>query len=150
MKETARISEIFEKTYDGDSWVGETLMGTLKNISPEKAAKKIDPWNSIWEITNHIINWRENVLKRVQGNITNAPRNNYFEPVKDQSEQAWKKTLQSLKDSQDHWIAFLEKMSEADLEKIYPDNNASYYHNIQGILQHDAYHLGQIILLAKK
>lgn len=149
MKETERISELFEKIYHGDSWIGETLMGTLETISAETAAKKTNPWNSIWEITNHIISWRENVLQRVQGSIKNAPPDNYFTAVKYQSEQAWQNTLQNLKNSQENWIGFLKKMNEADLEKIYPDNNASYYHNIQGIVQHDAYHLGQIILLAK-
>ena len=149
MKETTRIAELFEKLYDGDSWIGESLVGTLQNIPAAAAAKKTEPWNSIWEIVNHIIHWRENVLSRVQGNIMNAPQDNYFKPVKDQSEEAWANTLTELKKTQDRWLAFLQKMDEADLEKIYPNNQASYYHNIHGIGQHDAYHLGQIILLAK-
>ena len=35
------------------------------------------------------------------------------------------------------------------MEKVYPNNGMSYYEHIQGIIQHDAYHLGQIVLLAK-
>jgi uncharacterized damage-inducible protein DinB len=150
MTETKRITELFEEIYNGDPWIGESLMGTLENISVETAAKKIGPWNSIWEIVNHIISWRENVLQRVQGSVINSPADNYFTPVSDQSEKAWQNTLQDLKNSQEKWIGFLPEMNEADLEKIYPNNNASYYNNIHGIIQHDAYHLGQIVLLAKK
>ncbi|MEJ7586378.1 MAG: DinB family protein [Ferruginibacter sp.] len=149
MKETKRISGLFTDIYNGDSWIGETLSGVLANVSAADAAKKTAPWNSIWEIVNHIISWRDNVLLRVQGNIMKTPAGNYFTPVTDQSDTAWKNTLHELKLSQEKWINFLQIMLEEDLENIYPNNNNTYYHNIHGIIQHDAYHLGQIVLLAK-
>jgi uncharacterized damage-inducible protein DinB len=150
MKETQRISELFEDMYNGESWIGVSLLDTLQNIPAATAARKEAPWNSIWEIVNHVISWRENVIKRVQGNTVTSPENNYFEPVTDQSDAAWKKTLAALKESQDKWTEFLRQMDDGDLDIHYPGNNASYYKNIHGIVQHDAYHLGQIVLLAKK
>ena len=42
-----------------------------------------------------------------------------------------------------------EKNSEKDFEKIYPGNQLNYYEHIHGIIHHDIYHLGQIVLLAK-
>ncbi|MEP7108015.1 MAG: DinB family protein [Ferruginibacter sp.] len=150
MKETERIATLFVDIYNGEPWVDVTLMGTLKNLTAETAAKKVNPsWNSIWEIVKHITSWRENVLQRVQGNITQSPPDNYFTPVRDQSEKAWQDDLKALKNSQQQWIAFLHGINEDDLGKIYPGNSASYYKNIHGIIQHDAYHLGQIVLLAK-
>src|SRR6478735_8970094 len=131
MKETERITKLFEEIYDGDSWVGVSLVDTLKNISAEKAAKKIRPnWNSIWEIVVHIISWRDNVFQRVHGAITHEPDNNYIRPVEDPSEKEWQKTLLALKNSQEEWIQFLNQMEDEDLEKIYQGNNSSYYKNI--------------------
>ncbi len=150
MNEIKHITTLFRDIYNGDPWIDITLMGTLENISAETAAKRISPHcNTVWEILNHIISWRENVLQRVQGKIMITPGNNYFTAVIDQSSTAWDNTLQALKNSQMEWIAFLQKLNEADLEKIYPGNDAAYYKNIYGIVQHDAYHLGQIILLMK-
>lgn len=150
MKVTERISELFEDLYDGEPWLDVTLVGTLENISAEVAAKKINPQrNSVWEIVNHIISWRGNVFQRVQGITILSPADNYFLPVINQSDKAWQETLLGLKDSQEKWIAFLHGLDEADLEKTYPVNHASYYKHIQGIIQHDAYHLGQIVLLCK-
>ena len=40
-------------------------------------------------------------------------------------------------------------MNEDALDNMYPHNNASYYKNLLGFNQHDAYHLGQIVLLKK-
>ncbi|WP_235811010.1 DUF1572 domain-containing protein [Aequorivita aquimaris] len=42
-----------------------------------------------------------------------------------------------------------QPLPKADFEKEYPTNKHSYYKHIHGIIQHDAYHLGQIVLLAK-
>jgi hypothetical protein len=46
-------------------------------------------------------------------------------------------------------MKLLKKFKRKDLEKNYSSNGMSYYEHIQGIVQHDAYHLGQIVLLAK-
>lgn len=150
MQETKRITKLFEDLYDGDPWIGVTIMGTLKNISAKHAEKKIFPdRNSIWQIVNHITSWRENVLLRVQGNVITTPNNNYFIEITDTSETEWQQALERLKNSQHQWITFLKTFDEVGFEKIYPNNKMSYYEHIQGILQHDAYHLGQIVLLSK-
>ncbi len=126
------------------------LLGTLKKISAKQASKKISPnWNSIWEITNHIISWRENVLERVQGRVLQTPADNYFSEIRETTENDWKETLKNLEDSQQQWFQFLKEFSEDNFSKIYPNNQMTYYEHIHGILQHDAYHLGQIVLLAK-
>jgi hypothetical protein len=54
-----------------------------------------------------------------------------------------------LDDSQQARNNFLGEFDEANFEKPYPPHNLTYYQHIHGILQHDAYHLGQIVLLAK-
>ena len=150
MKETQRIIKLFEDGYNGSPWIDVNLVGTLSTISAEQAAKKVFAnCNSIWEIANHIINWRINVLHRVKGEIIITPDSNYFTTVKDTSLTAWKNTLKQLEESQKNWIAFLKEFKEKDFTKVYPNNKMTYYEHIQGILQHDAYHLGQIVLLAK-
>ena len=150
MKETQHITKLFEDLYDGDPWIDVTILGVLRNISPQKAAKKIAPArNSIWQIVNHIVSWRENVLLRVQGNVINTPNNNYFIEIADISETAWQQSLERLQNSQQQWITFLKHFDESEFDTIYPGNKMSYYEHIHGIIQHDAYHLGQIVLLTK-
>lgn len=150
MEDTKRIKKLFENLYQGNPWIETTIIGALQNISAEQAAVKLMPqWNSIWEIVNHLISWRLNVLQRIQGIIVETPDDNYFSRQTDISNIAWQNTLKKLEVSQHAWIAFLEELNEEELDKIYPVNNLSYYEHIQGIIQHDAYHLGQIVLLAK-
>jgi uncharacterized damage-inducible protein DinB len=150
MKETARLQKLFTDLYDADPWLDVTLVGTLSRLNAQQAAYKPSPdWNSIWEITNHLIAWRENVLGRVNGQTLQSPSHNYFIPVDDTSDTHWRQSLQKLEKSQQAWLDFLGKMNADDLEKSYPPNDHSYADHIHGILQHDAYHLGQIVMLAK-
>ena len=151
MKETKRTEKLFEDLYDGEPWIGVSIFDTLKDISAAQASRKIFPeWNSIWEIVNHIISWRLTVLQRVHGEVILSPDDNYIENIPDISEKEWKTTLKRLEDSQQQWIKFLKKFKQKDFDNIYSHNSLTYYEHIHGIMQHDAYHLGQIVLLAKK
>lgn len=151
MQENERMIGLFEKLYMGSPWIDVNLVSVLEPITAKQADKRILPnCNTIWEITNHLIAWRKNVLQRVNGKTINTPSNNYFEPIVDTSDQAWRNTLESLKDTQVQWIKFLVNIEVSQLEARYEVNKMTYYEHIQGILQHDCYHLGQIVLLAKQ
>jgi uncharacterized damage-inducible protein DinB len=151
MKESMRISKLFEDLYDGHPWIDVMILPTLSALHASQAAVRIyEDWNTIWEITNHMISWRENVLRRVQGEVIQSPANNYVEPVTDQSEEAWKNTLARFKATQIAWTAFITRFDNADFENVYPPNGLTYYEHMHGILQHDAYHLGQIVIMAKR
>lgn len=148
--ESKRMTSLFEKLYDGNPWIDISISRVLRNISAESAQKKVSPTsNSIWEITNHMIRWREDVLQRVQGKTMITPNNNYFELVSDTSDEAWTKTLERFDITQSAWLTFLTHANEPQFATIYPNNNMTYYEHIHGILQHDCYHLGQIVILQK-
>jgi uncharacterized damage-inducible protein DinB len=150
MKEAQRISNLFEALYSGEPWIDVNILSTIKHLPAKQAAKKFPPLkNSIWEIVNHLIDWRLNVLKRIQGQTMKTPDHNYFVEVKDTSAKAWQSSLKALEDSQQNWLVFLKNYNSNDFEKIYANNNLSYYEHIHGILQHDAYHLGQMVLLSQ-
>ncbi len=148
--EKDRIIYLFENLYNGKPWGDMIIVPTLNKISANQASTKVLPnCNSIWEIVNHIIRWRENVLERIQGRTMDSPPTNYFEPITDSSEAAWTKTLEELHNTQKEWIKVLHNFEDGKLEIIYTPNNVSYYEHIHGIMHHDAYHLGQIVMLLK-
>ncbi len=144
-----QLIKLFKDHFDGLPWLDINITDTLKTISAQQAAIKKGDSNSIWQIVNHMIHWRKANLQRVKGIITPAPNNNFVDEVHDVSDGAWKSTLDKLEQSQKEILAFLNKTDVQTLNKIYAPNGFSYYEHLQGILQHDAYHLGQIVLLKK-
>lgn len=150
MTEVHRITSLFEKLYNSKPWLDINMVSTLKSINAKQAQKRVlKNCNTIWEITAHVIAWRQNVLLRVNGEVITTPNHNYIKEVKDTSETAWKNTLNDLDVSQKQWVDFLKTSSDNNLKHIYTPNNMTYYEHIHGIIQHDAYHLGQIVLLKK-
>lgn len=150
MSEIKRVSRLLSELYDGSPWIDVNLVDSLSSITAKQAASHIRPgMNSIWEITNHLIKWRENVLERLDGKVIKSPTHNYFLPVKNQSDKAWSDTLRKLAASQEKWMLRMKTIKLSDFKTIYPVNRLTYYEHIQGIIQHDAYHLGQINLLKK-
>lgn len=78
MKENNSIKTLFEDLFDGDPWLDITILGTLQGITADQALKRFAPSsNSIWELVNHLIDWRLNVLQRVQGKVLISPDDNY-------------------------------------------------------------------------
>ena len=150
MSESKRISNLYQSIYYRNPLLEVNLANTLKNVTAEQAYKKANPnLNTIWEIVNHLIQWRRNILERMQGEVIVTPDHNYFVPVLDPSEAAWAQSLQTLAKSQESWSTFFESFNDEDLAKIYVNNGHTYYEHIHGIIQHDVYHLGQIVILKK-
>ena len=150
MKETKRISKLFEDLYDGTPWIDTNIAGTLRGLTAKQASKKVLPeWHSVWEITEHLIKWRMHVAGRLQGKKINVGEDNYFEEIEDTSEKNWKETLHRLDGSQEEWLSFLKKLDEKTLDKVNPRSGMTYYEHIHSIIHHDVYHLGQIALLSK-
>ena len=150
MKETDRIQRLMNALYNGEPWIDVNILDTLSAIDPTNAAKQIAPErNSIWQTVNHLISWRQTVLQRLQGELATTPDDNYMRDVKDTSDAAWQQTLQQLEETQQQWNSFLNNTDDTGLDKKYPASPYDHYDIIHGIIQHDAYHLGQIVLLTK-
>lgn len=149
MENIKRIKKLLSDHYDGAPWIDITIMGTLKSLSAKQAAAQIGELNSIWQIVNHMIEWRKALIGRVMDKPVKHPRNNYISQIKDTSAKAWKDTLKKFERSQKDIITFLNKSGDPLLEKISPTSGYSYYELVLAILQHDTYHIGQIVLIKK-
>ena len=148
MKENEKLQKLFRDHFNGAPWIEVQITGSLKNIKAAYAAKNVSGLNSIWQIVHHMTCWRETLLARLRGVHVPSPADNYFIPIADTSAKAWTKTLTRLNASQKNILLYLQKEWKDADEK--PGNSPySRYELIQGLLQHDAYHLGQIILIKK-
>jgi len=150
MTDQAQLTKLFSDLFDGSPWIDVNIMNTLDEVSAKEAATKPFPnFNSIWEIVNHLIGWRDTVLKRIQGENIESPENNYFSFIRDRSESSWQQTKERFRESQLQWLKAIKKFKRKDLDTRHEFSSFSNYELLQGILQHDAYHLGQIRLMKK-
>jgi uncharacterized damage-inducible protein DinB len=157
MSEAARLVDQFQRAHDGDPWHGSPLKTILKGVTAEQAART--PPNgahSIWELVLHITAWRNETTRRAAGAPASEPAEGDYPLVGDPTAARWKAALAALDASHEHLVAAVRGMSDADLLKPTNDprnrplgTGVTYYELFHGIVQHDAYHAGQIAILQK-
>ena len=157
MSEADRLIDQFKRAHDGDPWHGSPVKEILKGVTHEQAARR--PPNgahSIWELVLHMTGWRNEVARRATGEPAAAPAGGDYPDVGDPTAARWKAALAALDASHANLANVVRGMSDDQLLKPTNDprnrplgTGCSYYELLHGIVQHDAYHAGQIAILKK-
>lgn len=150
--EAKRIAQTLRDTYAGDAWVGPSLHDILRGLTPDQAYGHPMPnAHSIWEIILHMTAWRLFAWHKLNGNagFDLASPEQDWPPVENDSLPAWEAALTELEKSQQQLLGALEGISDDKLHETVPGRDYSYYKLLHGIIGHDLYHGGQIVLLRK-
>ena len=137
---------------NGSNWLDETFTKKLDNVTEEDAfIRPISTIHSIAELVAHLLIWRLEGIKKLQGKkpriTSNSPEN--WRDNSELKEVGWKKLKSDFYQSQQKVI---------DLIKDKPDNflfendyvpGYSYKYLLEGWIHHDIYHLGQIGITKK-
>jgi len=147
--EINRIVKLFENLQHGDCWIGTNFKETLHGVDAAMAADTISVHsNSIWQLTSHIIYWRTRVVNRLTGSDNPPPFKDFLLPAQ-LNDASWKQTLQDFEAAYHALRHAIHVMKDEQLDKPSPKEGQTFYQLIMGCLQHDAYHLGQMMLLKK-
>ncbi len=147
--EINRMVKQFEALQHGDCWIGNNFKETLHGVNANTATKTI--WqggNSCWHLTAHLIYWRTAVVNRLTGSSNPPPFKDFLLPEV-LNEENWRQTLHDFEAAYHALRTALHNIKDDQLDKPTVNENQTYYQLITGCLQHDAYHLGQMMLLKK-
>lgn len=129
---------------DQEDWYPPAL-DALKGVTAEQALWKPEgsPVNSIWENVLHLLYYKQRLLARLEGTTLRheAADNDETFIVHERSEEAWRLAQEQLKDVQAALRRKIEQLPEEELEES-PQRFVS-------LITHDAYHIGQLIMLRK-
>ena len=104
--------------------------------------------HSTWELVAHIDATQRLILARLRGESPPATEADFFPPVKDVNENAWKAAIARLKSQEEGFGAVVSGLSDAKLAAALPGGSTAY-ETLHGHVQHNAFHAGQIRLLRK-
>jgi uncharacterized damage-inducible protein DinB len=158
MTEIDRIVAELRRMFEGPAWHGPSVRESLHGITADVAkARPLRNVHTIYELTHHIGAWIEEVRSRLCGNAPGDPTDGDWpsgDGVVDSG--SWSALLEHV------WArhaALLEEVSRLEpgrLDRIVDPAAASsaarsvtYYILIHGLVQHHAYHAGQIMLLRR-
>ena len=150
MNEIERIKDQLTRAFEGESWTGSPVMEVLKDIEPAKAASKPMPRaHSIWEILLHMNSEVEVVIRRLRGEAAQLTDEEDWPKVTDTSKRSWDDLVNRIKSNHEKLLAEVSKVKPEQLDKPMFEGFSSYYVTLQGLVQHNQYHLGQIAILKK-
>ena len=151
--ECNRIAYQLASTINGEAWYGDSVREILNGVTAEQALEHPIPnAHSIWELVLHIAAWDDAVRRRTAGQTVNLSDKENFPPILDKSESAWRTAMDHLKKTHDQLVEAVSRFADDRLQEQVPGKREPYYnyfYMFSGIVQHELYHAGQIVMLKK-
>ena len=133
---------------------GPTVLGALRGLSPEVAAWKPYPdRHSIWALALHVAYWNYAVRRRITGEAHGGfPRtpSNFPSVPSEATQAAWTEDRRLVKEQHELLVEALEDFDPSQLDEYAgSDTKTTYADLITGIVLHDTYHAGQIVMMKR-
>ncbi|WP_245838663.1 DinB family protein [Marininema halotolerans] len=127
-----------------------SLKQALAGLTAEQASWKPEGENisSIWELTSHMLYYKERLFLRLQGKETDYSLSNEetFHPS-GHSQADWDQLVNRMLTLNDNLLNQLQTMRETDFSNDTSDS--PLWQHISNIIHHDVYHTGQMVTLRK-
>ncbi len=151
MKTATVLANRFREVILNGTWIANTnFKDQLSNLPWEQAVQKTGSLNTIALLTSHIHYYIAGILKVLEGGPLDI-RDKYsfdFPPV--ESREDWEAILNRLWADSEKFAELVEQMTDEQLQADFAGKNyGSYQRNIDAMIEHSYYHLGQIVLLKK-
>jgi uncharacterized damage-inducible protein DinB len=143
------------KAYSGDAWHGNNIsMGIAAVKAGQAFAHPIPGAHSIVELVLHLSSWTEEVISRLSGNLPKEPQKGDWPVPLHKTEAQWKAILADFSQINENLLILVTQFSEEQWSaKLFtgrmPTTALNHFELLNGLIQHYAYHGGQIALLSK-
>lgn len=151
MKNTLEIASRFREIILNGTWVANTnYKDQLTNLDWKIATTPIKSLNTIASLAQHIHYYINGINIVFKGGSLDI-RDKYsfdFPPVNSQEE--WEIFLAKFWNDSEEFATLIEQMPDEKLEQGFVDEKyGTYKRNIDAMIEHSYYHLGQIVLIKK-
>jgi len=126
-------------------------MDLVGDVTAEQAAARpIDGAHTIWELVLHVTAWAEIARMRINDPGTPEPTPAQDWPaIPETSAEAWRAAVERLKDAHRELAVDVGQMDETRLRQRVSGRDYDALVMLHGVVEHDAYHGGQIALLKR-
>ncbi len=148
--EIAMLADQLERSFRGGAWHGPAVSEALAGVgAAAAAARPIPSAHSIWELTRHLTTWIDVARRRAGGEVPEVAPEEDWPPTSGADEAAWTETLDALDEAHRKLLATLLDLDDGRLADPVAGSDPTLRGLLLGIVQHNTYHAGQIVLLKK-
>jgi uncharacterized damage-inducible protein DinB len=152
------LTDQLEREHGGDAWHGSSRASLLADVTADEARRRPAPAvHTIWELVLHMTAWTREVTRRLQGHMASEPEmGDWPAPPSVSDDKAWRAAIQALDEAH---LALRDAVGTLDPSRLTAPVNdprnrelgtgVTLAQTINGLVQHDAYHSGQIAAVKK-
>ncbi|RKE95390.1 DUF1572 domain-containing protein [Ichthyenterobacterium magnum] len=151
MESSNQIAKRFREVLLNGTWIANTnYKHQLSSITWEQATHKIGSLNTIATLAFHIDYYIAGILNVFKGGELEIRDKYSFDAPKITSNKDWEIFINQMWINAEKFAKHVESMPNNKLEDDFVDEKyGSYRRNIEGVIEHSYYHLGQISLIHK-
>lgn len=151
MNATKEIAARFREIIFNGTWVANTNYNDqLVNLDWKLATKQFGSLNTIAILAQHIHYYINGINNVFRGGTLDIRDKFSFDFPALRSQDDWDNFLAEFWKDSEEFAALIEQMPDAKLDAVFVDEKyGTYRRNIDAMIEHSYYHLGQIVLLKK-
>ncbi|AHF16630.1 DinB family protein [Niabella soli] len=145
------LAQQFKEVHFTKDWVSTTSLKTqLENTNWQQATARLGAHNTIAALAFHINYYIAGIIKVLEGGELDIHDQNSFDAPAIRSAEDWEALKSRLWTDAKRFVALVAQMPADRMHLPFANKNyGSNYRNINAMIQHIYYHLGQIVLLNK-
>jgi len=151
MENPSQLADRFKEVILDGKWIANTnYRDQLSKVTWEQANRKIGALNTIAALSFHIQYYITGILHFFETGTFKIRDKFSFDAPPIASQEDWDRLLTDLWTNTERLAEHIGQLSEEKLDEIFIDEQyGSYRRNIEGLIEHAYYHLGQISLIRK-
>jgi len=132
-------------------WIANTNFKLqIESVTWKQATQKIGSLNTIASLTFHVNYYLAGIINVFKGGELEIRDKYSFDMQPIESEADWKRLVNEFSNNSEEFIKEVAKIPDDKLEEPFVDEKyGTYLRNIEGVIEHSYYHLGQISLIKK-
>jgi len=151
MENAHQLTNRFREVILNGTWIANTnYQDQLTRVTWKQATTKVGSLNTIAILAFHINYYIAGVLNVFKGGNLDIRDKYSFDMPELTSENDWKTLLENMWQNAEEFAKYVEQMPEEKLNSTFVDPKyGSYRRNIEALIEHSYYHLGQVSLIKK-
>lgn len=151
MENSNQIANRFREVLLNGTWIANTnYKKILSDVTWQQATTKISSLNTIAALTYHINYYIAGILNVFEGGALEIRDKYSFDLPPLQSKEDWERLRSELSSNSEKFAHHLDLLSDEQLDGFFVEQKyGTYRRNMEGVIEHSYYHLGQVALIKK-
>lgn len=152
MKNTVEIANRFREVILNGTWIANTnFKDQLESLDWKIAVTPVQNLNTIAILAQHIHYYINGISQVFKGGTLDIKDKFSFDFPPIHSQEKWNDFLTKFWNESEEFASLIEQMPSEKLNENFVDKKyGTYQRNIEAMIEHSYYHLGQIVLIKKQ